>query len=163
MITQQRLKELLHYNPETGVFTWINPPETRVCAGDVAGAASTNGGVRIKLDVKMYSASQLAWLYVYGEWPEEMLSFINHDATDNRISNLRLATRSDRGGTRKLNKNSSSGYKGVSWNQAAGMWWARIQRNKVKYDLGLHTTPKAAHEAYVEAAKTLFGEFARVA
>lgn len=86
-LTQARLKELLHYNPDTGVFTWLT---RRGCslAGDVAGAKSPDGTIRIYVDNIAYAASRLVWLYVHGEFPQKDLRRKNKDRSDNRIDNF---------------------------------------------------------------------------
>lgn len=91
MLTQDRLRELLHYDPDTGVFTNIKPRH-RVKVGDIAGSNSGKGYLQIQIDQKRYSAHRLAWLYTYGRFPEEFIDHINGNPSDNRIVNLREVT-----------------------------------------------------------------------
>jgi hypothetical protein len=112
------LKELLHYEPETGVFTWrVN--KGPFLAGDVPGRAAgeTKSGrmvyPRVGIDGKRYIASRLAWLYMTGEWPSGVIDHINRNPLDTRFSNLRDVTQSMNcfnGGKRKHN---TTGYQGV--------------------------------------------------
>ena len=80
-LTQDRLKELLHYDPDTGVFTWIQKPAPRGRAiiGSVAGGLKQHGYITIGINQREYYAHRLAWLYVYGEWPEDQIDHINHN------------------------------------------------------------------------------------
>jgi hypothetical protein len=160
-LTQERLKELLDYDPETGVFTWLASTTNRISVGDVAGSVDRLGYRRIALDRRDYKAHRLAWLYMTGEWPTSDLDHINCDKDDNRIANLRLATEAQNGANRRKNSNNTSGYKGVS--SSRGRWRAEIRVNGRARRLGHFTDPAAAHAAYVAAAEKHFGEFARVA
>lgn len=161
MLTQQRLKELFNYDPETGRFIRLvgrSGPGAR--AGDVAGCDNGQGYIRIYVDGKGYKAHRLAWLYVYGDLPAE-IDHVNCDRSDNRIGNLRPATRKQNRSNCAAYRNNTSGYKGVS---ACGeKWRAQIQSGGKKKALGLFRTPEEAHEAYVAAAKEWHGQFARAA
>src|SRR5690606_34614864 len=93
MLTQQRLKELLYYDPETGIFTrLVGRSGPRARAGDVAGSDNGKGYIRIYVDGRPYKAHRLAWFYMHGEWPEE-IDHRNGERADNRLSNLRPVTR----------------------------------------------------------------------
>ena len=91
MITQERLRRLLHYEPETGVFTWLerSSPHSKGHVGRVAGAFDVRGYWRIKIDYKSYRAARLAWFYMTGEWPTQEIDHINRNPADNRWINLR--------------------------------------------------------------------------
>lgn len=89
-LTQAELKRKLHYDPDTGIFTWkVFSPGITI--GKVAGAISS-GYIRIKVHPSLQYAHRLAWLYVYGYFPEHGTDHINGIKTDNRIANLREAT-----------------------------------------------------------------------
>lgn len=154
-LTQSRLKELLHYNPDTGLFTWKVSLSKRVKVGDIAGTVKNPGYLRIRIDGKPYYAHRLAWLYVYGAWPKDQIDHINGERTDNRICNLREATNAENQQNRKKQINNVSGYPGVYWNKSGQKWQARIKINsKTKY-LGLFETPEAGHHAYLAAKAEL--------
>lgn len=91
--------------------------------------------------------------------PGEEVDHIDSDTFNNRRDNLRVATRAQNTRNTKLRSNNTSGYKGVSWHKYA--WMAQIMFEGKKIYLGLFKTPEEAHEAYCEAAKKYFGEFAR--
>ena len=95
-LTQDELKALVSYDPETGVFVrHVYPVNTKHRMGMQIGGADSYGYLRAKINRRIYKLHHLAWLYVYGEWPSSEIDHINRIKTDNRISNLRLATRSE--------------------------------------------------------------------
>ena len=80
-LTQDVLKELLDYDPETGEWTWRNPlPRSRMKPGDVAGRITQCGRRQIRIASGFYYASRLAWLYMTGEWPKDQIDHINRDS-----------------------------------------------------------------------------------
>jgi hypothetical protein len=156
MTTQARLKELLTYNPETGEFRWSTTPRKGVRAGGIAGNILSTGH-RIRIDRLEYKAHRLAWLWVYGRWPQDDIDHINGDPTDNRIANLREATDSQNLGNSKRRADNTSGFKGVARSSAkAEKWRAHLQGQY----LGSFDTKEEAHAAYVAKARELYGEFA---
>lgn len=154
LLTVDRLHEVLDYNPETGVFTRrVTRP------GRVAGSVNSTGYLQIEIGGRTYCAHRLAWLYTYGEWPPNELDHINRNKSDNRISNLRPATRQQNcWNTRRHFKTKP---KGVSFEpQRRGKKYrASIQGRERRLSLGLFNTAEEAHAAYKAAALTLFGEF----
>lgn len=108
-----------------------------------------------------YQASHLAWLYVKGEMPSKAIDHINGIRSDNRIINLREATLSQNAMNRIKAANNTSGYKGVSFHKQSGKWQASIKINGKQKYLGLFLSQKQAHNAYVNAAKVIFGEFSK--
>ena len=160
MLTQKRLKELLSYDPDTGEFRWRMTLNNRAPSGSVSGYVNHHGYVRIMIDKKTYQAHRLAWLYVYGEFVPE-LDHKNGVRSDNSISNLRPATRSQNLGNSRKPSTNRSGKKGVSWNESRQKWRADIQHNGRHIWLGRFDTSEAAHAAYCKAARELFGEFAQ--
>lgn len=153
MITQEKLKEALHYSHETGMFIWksskFGPKEGAVAGGN------NHGYVRIKIDGVDYLAHRLAWLYVYGKFPPR-IDHADTNRANNSIGNLRIATQSQNiaNSVRKR-----GGLKGAS--KFRNKWLAAITVNYKKIYLGLFLTPLEAHLAYCSAAKRIFGEFAR--
>lgn len=155
MINQERLKELLHYDPETGMFIWCVKPSRRVKSGAAAGGIDSKRYRVIRIDGVYYKAHRLAWLYVHGRFPIRDIDHINGVRDDNRIANLREATRAENGQNRKKNINNTSGFHGVSWDSANRKWRASIQVNSRPKRLGLFDAPESAHAAYLAAKAEL--------
>jgi len=104
----------------------------------------------------------VAWLIHFGQWPERQVDHINGDHADNRISNLRLATGTQNQANKGLQRNNTTGFKGVGYRPDRG-FFAIIKKDRKSHYLGQFNTAEEAHAAYCAAAKRLFGEFARTA
>ena len=156
MITQQRLKELLSYDPETGLFINLTQRRPQAKIGSVAGCKNNNGYIRIMIDGKSYLAHRLSWLYSYGDFPEKELDHINEIKDDNRINNLRLATHKENGqNVSSPGINNNSGFRGVCWHKRDKKWRAQIKLNgKIKY-LGSFNTSEEAYECYLKAKREM--------
>ena len=162
MITQARLRELLDYDPATGVFTWkVSRGPARV--GSVAGWKETRGHICIEVDGRSYKAHRLAWLYVSGKWPRDQIDHINCVRTDNRIVNLREATSAENAANSLTYRNNTSGFKGVNWHKKTGKWRAYIGVEGRITHLGLFARVEDAAAAYAEASARLHEDFGRVA
>lgn len=161
MITQEELKRLLHYNPETGFFTWLVTNTNKVKVGSVAGTRNPEAYCQITVAGGRYLAHRLVWLYVHGRWPTEMLDHKNLNRQDNRLENLREATRSENLSNSKCRSHSKIGVKGVCKN--GGRWMARITVGGESTYLGTFDTIEEAHQAFMAAARAQRGEFARAA
>lgn len=160
-LSPHRLRQVLSYDEAAGVFRWLLPPSNRVSVGGIAGVITGAGYRYIRIDGYSYLAHRLAWLYVHGEWPKNLIDHINLVRDDNHIANLRQATTAQNGHNSRLRSTNRSGLKGVSWASSKGRWHARIVANYVTYSLGYFDTKERAHEAYQAAALRLHGEFAR--
>lgn len=161
-ITQGQLKEVLDYEPTTGVFTAkkLRPHPTKgLCYG--VGGIDINGYVLIMVLGKQYRAHRLVWLWVHGEFPSQQLDHINGVRHDNRLCNLRPATNSENCKNGKLPKNNTSGFKGVSWMPRQKAWAAHIRVDGKAIHLGLYRDVVEAAETYDAAAAKYFGGFAR--
>lgn len=163
-ITQQRLKEVLDYDPSTGVFVWkirsdVKKEWNTKFAGKEAGWL-TNGYRQISIDSENYLCHRLAILYVHGYLPD----FVDHDNVqrgDNRLENLRPCTQSQNLANRgALNKNNTSGYRGVTFNKAARKFIAQIMVNRRGIRLGAFDDKFDAALAYDFNAGKIFGKFA---
>lgn len=160
--TQARVKELLDYNPETGVFTWKVNRTRGVKAGDAAGTINrSHGYIIVCIDNRRYRGHRLAWFVVHGSWPAFDLDHVDTDRTNNCIKNLRPTDDTMNTGNSSRYKNNTSGYKGVSWHKSKKAWFANIRVNGRLVCLGKFSDPQAAHNAYMTAARAHFGEFAR--
>ena len=160
MLTQTRLKEVLEYDPTTGIFT-NRVSRSNMRAGSVAGCVTPNGYISISIDGKRYLAHRLAYLCVVGSFPPDHIDHINGIRDDNRLANLRVATRSENCRNSRKRSNNTTGYKGVWFDKRTGKFQAQIRINGKKKYLGLFLTPEEAHRAYAKAANTLHGEYAR--
>ena len=158
--TSERLRELFHYDPETGAFV-RRVRVGRYQVGEEAGSVSKVSGYReIGVDGRLYLAHRLAWTMVHGE-PPKYIDHANGDRADNRIANLRAATNSQNMGNCRGHKDSAVPLKGVRRPPDYRRFKAEIMVEGRKFDLGLFDTAEEAHAAYVSAAKEYFGEFAR--
>lgn len=161
-LTAARLREVLSYDQDTGIFRWLVEPSQRnqVRVGDIAGSlCKVNGYIRIAIDGHDYRANRLAWLYVTGEWPENIVDHRDLDKANNKWTNLRPATLSQNGHNVGLRRDNQSGHKGVIWRRDCQKWAARLSG---KY-LGSFNEYAKACAAYDTAALEAHGEFARVA
>lgn len=131
--------------------------------GSIAGCVAPSGYVLINIDGRLFRAHRLAWFYVYGEWPVADVDHINRGRADNRIVNLREASRSQNLANKRCDERNKSGSKGVSWDKERGLWAAFIKKDKKSRFLGRYKTKQEASAAYWQAATTLFGQFARAA
>jgi hypothetical protein len=160
-LTRARLKELLHYDPDTGVFTWkANLGKARV--GAAAGRLDkATGYILIGIDRHQYYAHRLAWLSVNGEFPNGMLDHRDTCGSNNAIGNLRVADGTQNGANKATMRTNKSGLKGVSWHSGGQKWQASIKQGGRSVGLGLFDNVHDAHDAYKKAASERFGEFAR--
>jgi len=153
-LTAQRLRELLHYDPETGLFTRLVVTCNKVKIGDVAGTLQGSGHIGIRVLGKIRQAHRLAWLYMTGEWPTGEVDHIDGVPTNNRWANLRDVTRPiNMQNRRRAYANNKSGFLGVDYRPNLGKWAAQIGVNGAKIYLGLFDSPESAHDAYVSAKR----------
>lgn len=161
-ITHAELVSLLSYEPDTGIFRWHKSRGRNHTSVNVkAGTVASNGYVYIKHGPKNYLAHRLAWLYVHKDWPSDQIDHINGDRTDNRLSNLRIATRKENLRNICRKKTNRCGYKGVYWHKQANKWRASITVDGKFISLGLYLRVEDASSAYQAAAIKYFGVFAR--
>ncbi len=162
MLSHSRLLEILIYDQTSGIIAWRISPRASVRSGTVAGRITTRGYRQITIDRRSYSAHRLAWFYVNGEWPVDELDHINGNKLDNRIDNLRPATRAQNIVTEGVRKNNTSGFKGITWEPQNRLWRARIGNGERRVNLGRFKRIEDAYAAYCVAAKAMHGEFARL-
>ena len=157
--TAERVRALLDYDPATGVFTWLVQTRNRVRPGSRAGAINGRGYRQIRIDGRAYQASRLAWLWVNGAWPAATVDHINRRRDDDRIANLREATRREQEGNKGLLATNTSGNRGVFWSAHKERWRVQIYTNGQQRYLGDFRTKEEASAAYDAAAREHFGEF----
>lgn len=161
MITHERLKELLSYDRTTGEFRWLAWRKNSRQAGERAGYSRKDGYVIIVLDNSYYLGHRVAWFYETGSWPADMIDHINGDPADNRMENLREASRSQNMMNMALPPSNTSGIKGVSYIKSSGKWEAYIGIDRRKIALGIFQNKDDAALARRAAEAKHFGEFAR--
>ena len=150
-LTAETLRQILHYNPDTGVFTWIRKPRY-AGSGEQAGSYSTKGYRRVKIGVTSYRAHRLAWFYMTGQWPVDQIDHINGIPDDNRFSNLREATAQENQTNKGVRrKRKASKYPGVS--KSGTHWISTIRTPAGRLYLGFFADEKKASEAYLEAKR----------
>jgi len=132
-LTQERLKTLLSYDAETGVFT-NKTHRTRAKIGQPAGALTSEGYTAFQIDGKKIYAHRAVWLYVYGKWPENEIDHINQNRNDNRLCNLREADRFTNAANTGKHLTNTSGHKGVTFHARNKKWQVQMRaRNKTFY------------------------------
>lgn len=152
MITQKKLKSLLHYDPDTGVFTWkVYAGNGRIKPGTIAGCINKRILYRyIHIKGKLYAAHRLAFLYMVGEMPEEV-DHENHIRDDNRWCNLKPVTKLKNSHNKKLSTRNTSGVMGVHWHNGHQRWKAVITHEGVKKYLGSFLRKQDAIDARKQA------------
>lgn len=154
-LTQEELKEVLTYDPETGVFIWKVRPGYRVKVGDKAGCVGADGYSQIAYKGKLRKTHRLAWLYMTGKYPKEDIDHINGDKSDNRWDNLREASRQENCRNIKRRKEGYKTPKGV-YKRSWGSYQVIIDRKSY----GCYKDLELAELVCREVRMTLHGEFA---
>jgi hypothetical protein len=155
-LTAARVKEVLEYDPASGVLKWRKTGKGRRL-DLVAGSVDRHGYLQTRVDGRIYFNHRLAWLYVYGEWPKNVIDHINGNPADNRIENLRdVCRKTNQENQRKAAaSNKTTGLLGASLHSKTGKFVASIQTNRKTVYLGLYKTPDQAHQAYITAKHQL--------
>jgi hypothetical protein len=162
-LTPERLREVLHYDPDTGEWTWRKTTRNgHRKPGDRAGWRNPAGYLVMWIDRHQRKGHRLAFLYMTGRWPRFGVDHRDGNPSNDRWQNLRDASQSQNCLNRKRNCNNTSGFKGVRWSKDRRKWVAYIRLHGRRYHLGYFDTPEAAHEAYKVKARELFGEYARL-
>ena len=159
-ITQEKLKEILDYNPDTGLFIWKVNSAKNVKSGHIAGNLKDTGYIRIKINKKMYLAHHLAFLYVYGNFPKDIIDHIDSDRANNKISNLRECSHQQNMKNLRLYSNNSSGHKNVSWVKSRNRWIVQLKVNGKQKYIGSFDNLELADLVAQEARNKYHGEFA---
>ena len=164
MISQSELMHFVSYDSDTGEFLWKNPGSTKMKPGQKAGFLDAYGYWNLSLEGKKYKAHRMAWLYVFGVHAGDTIDHINGKPSDNRICNLREATRLQNQKNQKMHSNNKLGLKGVSRAACKTLpFRATIKADGKAIHLGCFSSPEEAHAAYKSAATRLHGSFARAA
>ncbi len=161
MIELNYLRSILHYNPDSGLWTWLiyKGPKSKGAVGTISKA----GYAAISIDDKKYYLHRLAWFYMTGEWPENEIDHIDMNKANNKWINLRKATHRQNQANVAKRKDNTSGSKGVYYSKHASKWIANISCNGKTINLGCHDTKEEAALTYEQAAKWYHGKYARTA
>ena len=138
---QKRLKELLLYNPDTGVFTRRISTNRNNKAGEVVGHLRVDGYTILSVESRNYLAHRLAWIYIHGVEPSDQIDHINHNRSDNRLANIREVSRLENSRNRSCYAYSSKKggpIMGVRWDKGRGRWYSRIKIGGITKHLGRH-------------------------
>lgn len=160
-VSIERLRSLFDYDPDTGSLVWKARTSNRVTIGSRAPNIDSKGYSRVGVDRRQHRVHRIIWALYYGAWPLKQIDHINCDRTDNRITNLRLATESQNKANRRKNKNNTTGHKGVTKMKRGKPFSAQITHNRRAYYLGTFNTADEAVDAYAKAAERLFGSYSR--
>ena len=147
-ITRSELKSILHYDHETGIFTYIKTINSRTIVGNIAGSVDKSKYRVVGIDSKKYLAHRLAFLYMRGNLPKEV-DHINHIKDDNRWENLREVTKTENQRNRRVNRNSPLGYHGISIEN--NKYRVRIKVDSILKSIGRYLTLPEAITARKEA------------
>ena len=145
-LTQERVRDLFLYDPESGLLT-NRASRGRARGGDEAGGLSQKGYRHVSIDGVTYRGHRVIWLWVYGSWPTQAIDHINGVKDDNRIVNLRDATLTENQRNRRTPDNNTSGVQGVSWKKKARKWQASIKLGGKVRHLGYFDDLSDAREA----------------
>lgn len=155
------VRRLFRYEPETGHLYW-QEPKRRALIGAVAGGLNDKGYIQVMLGGKLYRAHRLAWVYVHGKDipPGMEIDHVNRNRSDNRLCNLRLASRFEQQANTKMREANTTGFRGVKWRARKSRWVASIRAYGKRIEIGSFLTKEEAGAAYIEARKKHLGEFA---
>ena len=153
-LTRARLRELFDYDPETGVVTRLVRTANRHKVGEAVGTKGSRGYLQATVFGKKYPLHRLVWFWVHGVWPPYDVDHRNRMRTDNRIKNLRCATRAENNHNAGRSRANWSGYTGVAWDSARCKWLAQISVAGKSIHLGRFDSALRASAAY-QAAKLI--------
>lgn len=155
-ISQEELKLIFEYDPLTGILRWKDGRSNMV-QGSLAGCVHGSGYKVVTINSKTHKLHRIVWIMLFGQIPDGFyIDHINGNKIDNRLENLRLATSSQNQQNRPAPKNSSSGYRGVTWHKVVNKWMARICHKGKRTTIGFFDNAEDAYEAYKQEAKKLF-------
>lgn len=161
IISQEELRRLFDYNPETGVLSRLVKTGRNCSLGPVSSTPNNNGYILVRVGGRKHSAHRIIWAWMTGVRPDIDIDHRDLNKANNKWSNLRLATRSQNQANCNLPANNTSGKKGVSYCSKRMKFQAQIRVDDRLIFLGRFGKLEHAAAAYDKAAKQHFGEFAR--
>lgn len=156
-LTQETVRKLFDYRSD-GNLIWKIKAANCVHIGDVAGGKKSDGYYVVPVCGKYRTVHRVIFLWHNGYIPD-YIDHLDNDKSNNRIENLRPATKSQNGCNRKLLRNNTSGFKGVRWHKLKSKWQSSIMFNSKAIHLGYFSTPEDAYIAYCDAGRKYHGEF----
>ena len=157
-LTAEYLRSILHYDPESGIFTRKVSTSSRAKVGDVAGCPDGGGYLQIRIQSRLYLAHRLAWLHTYGVWPKDQIDHINRNRSDNRIYNLREVTNKQNLQNAGKYSHNTSGHPGVYWHKQRSKWQVKIRHNQKLIHLGYFSILEEAIAARKAAEKLYWAD-----
>ena len=159
-ITTADVRAALHYDPDTGVFTWRTGHRAGKRAGGIRPVGNGHRYWTIGLHGRQYYAHRLAWFYMTGNWPADRIDHIDRDGLNNRFANLRECTHAQNLANSNARKDNTKGVKGVyRTHHRTKPYRAEIQLNGKRHHLGYFATATEASTAYQAEARRLLGDF----
>ena len=158
-LTHAYLREI--FDLVDGQFVRIKKTSRNIKVGAIAGCKRKDGYLVVRVLDKLYLAHRLAWFWHHGVWPKDLIDHVDGNKENNKIENLREATKSTNGFNRGKEKTNRTGFKGIVFYKPYGKYMARITVQRKSTFLGYYDTPEDAHQAYCDAAATYHGEFAK--
>lgn len=155
-ILKKRVEQCFEYRD--GYLIWKVSPNNRNKVGSVAGCADNNGYILVGLDRRLHKAHRLIFLLHHGYLPEH-IDHINGNPADNRIENLRAATMTQNMRNKALQRNNTSGCKGVVFNKNNSKWMVNLRLNKLRYFLGYYEDKELADLVASSFREKYHGEF----
>jgi len=155
------ISNILEYDSKTGFITWKVKRANNISIGQIAGVIDKNGYRRIKIRPKLYLAHRIAWLLYYKEWPKNLIDHINMNRADNRIENLREATKSQNMMNTTKYQTNKSGIKGISWHKRDKVYRGHITVMGKNITVGRFKTIEEAEKAIVKKRLEVHGEFSQ--
>ncbi len=159
-LTQDRLKSLISYDPNTGRMEWIVHKTARVWPGMEVRGHSVRGYRRVQIDGHRYKAHDIAWLYMTGSFPADIVDHRDNNPDNLRWANLREATQQQNCHNTSQRRNNTSGFKGVNFHKRSGKWHARVGLNYRRIFVGEFATAEEADAAARSVRAGVHGEFA---
>jgi|HubBroStandDraft_6_1064221.scaffolds.fasta_scaffold04429_5 hypothetical protein len=160
-LTQDALRRIIDYDPDTGIFTWRIQARPQTSVGSRAGYPKEHGYRVIGIGQREYYEHRLAWLYTVGTWPRAQIDHINMDRADNRWVNLREATQGENHRNKRAYKNNTSGFKGVFFHKPTAKYLGIVTRDGVSYSTRYFAEPEQANAAVCALRQRVHGEFTR--
>lgn len=157
MITHQELHARMHYDGVAGEATWV----TGKWKGHRVGTPNQSGYMQVRINNHSYQLHRVIWLWMTGEWPSAQVDHKNNMRSDNRWSNLRLATAAENTRNVGLTASNTSGFKGVTRPKGRTRWHGYITEDGRRKFLGSFPTAEEAYQATIAARQAAHGEFAR--